>query len=392
MISLLVSALLQLPADSALSLTGAWQFALLHRGAAVQASAATAEATAGLRVAGQVPNPSLSISQTGAAPRGHLIVEQPLSWMVSRSPARGAARSALARSTIDSTMQLARLGAEVTHAFYALLGREARYQLMVDQQDVADSATGIARRRYQAGDVALFELEQVQLEAQVQRQLLSAEADEVAVSRSELAAAIGWLEGTLPPVLGELEDGLNAPDGAAADGEPLPLAAARADSAFAALSLHLVERERIPFPALQVGTEWDDPSDPGRSFGVIGLSIPVPIWNWGGSQVAQARARADGAAAGVLEARLASRQSLEAARIRLAGLASRARFARDSMVPAATGLRTRALAAYRAGETGVIPVLEAIRREREVQLAEIDALVAFQDAVASLNELLGRTP
>jgi cobalt-zinc-cadmium efflux system outer membrane protein len=343
-------------------------------------------------VAGQVPNPTLSVSQTGAAPRGHLIVEQPLSWMLSRAPARGAAQSAIVRSSMDSTLQLARLGGEVSRAFYALLGREARYQLMVDQQGVADSAAEIARRRYQAGDVALFELEQVQLEAQVQRQLLSAEVDEVAVSRVQLGAAIGWPQGPAPRVVGDLAEGLTE-SGAAADSSELPLiAAARADSEMAALSLHVVERERIPFPVLQVGTEWDDPADPGRRFGVIGVSIPVPIWNWGGSQVAQARARADSAAAGVLEVQLDTRQALDAARIRLAGLATRARFARDSMVPAATRLRSRALAAYRAGETDVIPVLLAIRREREIQLAVIDALVAFQAAVASVNELLGRTP
>jgi hypothetical protein len=38
------------------------------------------------------------------------------------------------------------------------------------------------------------------------------------------------------------------------------------------------------------------------------------------------------------------------------------------------------------------PVLEAIRREREVQLGEIEALIAFLDAVASLQEILGETP
>jgi len=108
--------------------------------------------------------------------------------------------------------------------------------------------------------------------------------------------------------------------------------------------------------------------------------------------VAAAQARADAAAARVTETRLAARQLVEEAGIRLRGTATRARFARDSLVPAAAGLRSRALAAYQAGETGLVPVLAAIQREREVQLAAIDALMAYQDAVAGLNALLGVMP
>jgi outer membrane protein TolC len=118
----------------------------------------------------------------------------------------------------------------------------------------------------------------------------------------------------------------------------------------------------------------------------------VPLWDWGGGQIALAKARAEGASAQLLETRLASRRVIAEARIRLRGTAARALFARDSLVPAAARLRTRALAAYQAGETGLTPVLEAIRREREVQLGEIEALIAFQDAVASLQEILGETP
>ena len=122
------------------------------------------------------------------------------------------------------------------------------------------------------------------------------------------------------------------------------------------------------------------------------MILPVPIWNQGGAQVAEAQARADAAAAQVTEARLAARQLVEEAGIRLRGTATRALFARDSLVPSAAGLRTRALAAYRAGETGIVPVLAAIQREQEVQLAAIDALMAYQDAVASYNALMGVTP
>ncbi|HKV74022.1 MAG TPA: TolC family protein [Gemmatimonadales bacterium] len=392
MLLLLAASLLQAPADSGLTLASAWRTALRQRGAVLSASATMAEAGAQIRLAGQVPNPTASLSYTGAAPRGHFIVEQPLSWMLVNGPAKDAARAALSRSAVDSTLVLARLGADVSHAFYAVLGHEARYRLMLDQQQVADSVSGIARRRYRAGDIALLEVEQVELESRLQQQFVSAEADELAVARGELAAVIGWVGGSLPPTAGDLADGLDAGEVEPEAGTPPAVAGAQADSSLAALSVSVAERDRIPFPSLQVGTEWNDPADPGHAFGVVGISIPVPLWNWGGSQVAVARARAASAAASVTEARLDAQQAVNGARIRLTGQASRARFARDSLVPAAASLRQRALTAYRSGETGVIPVLEAIRREREVQLAEVDALVAFHEAAAALDELLGKTP
>jgi cobalt-zinc-cadmium efflux system outer membrane protein len=392
MICLLAFALVQAPSPPGLGLSEAWQSALQRRGLARSASAAIAGADAGVRLAGQVPNPGLSVSHTGSTPRGHLLVDQPFSWLLTRGPDRDVARAALQRSQVDSAVDLARLGAEVRGAFYGALSREERRRLRSDQQLVADSLVGIARRRYRAGDIAQFELEQVELESSLQSQLLGAEGDEVAVARASLAATIGWPSDSLPPLTGGLDDGLiETRDSVAAFDLPA-VRAAEADSSLAALSVHSAKRARIPFPSLEVGTEWDDPAYPGQNFAVVGLAIPVPLWDWGGGQIALAKARAEGASAQLLETRLASRRIIAEARIRLRGTAARALFARDSLVPAAARLRTRALAAYQAGETGLTPVLEAIRREREVQLGEIEALIAFQDAVASLQEILGETP
>ena len=61
------------------------------------------------------------------------------------------------------------------------------------------------------------------------------------------------------------------------------------------------------------------------------------------------------------------------------------------MLPAAAVLRARAIRAYQAGETGIIPVLDALRSEREVALAAIQDELAYQEALADWYALLGRT-
>jgi outer membrane protein TolC len=116
----------------------------------------------------------------------------------------------------------------------------------------------------------------------------------------------------------------------------------------------------------------------------------LPLWNLGGGTVAEASARAARASALAREARLDAVRQLRQARIHLEETAIRARFARDSIVPGAAVLRGRALRAYQAGETGILPVIDALRSERDVSLAAVQDQLAFQEALADWYALTGR--
>jgi hypothetical protein len=59
-------------------------------------------------------------------------------------------------------------------------------------------------------------------------------------------------------------------------------------------------------------------------------------------------------------------------------------------LPAAASVRARAVRAYQAGETGILPVLDALRGEREVTLGAIQDELAFQAALAEWGALIGR--
>jgi outer membrane protein, heavy metal efflux system len=146
----------------------------------------------------------------------------------------------------------------------------------------------------------------------------------------------------------------------------------------------------VPLPALQGGAEWGDPTQPG-TLAIIGLSIPLPLWQHGGGPVDEARARAARAAALAREARLDALRDVRQARIRLLETAGRARVARDSLIPAAAVLRGRALRAYQAGETGILPVLDALRAERDVVLGAVQDQLAYQEALAEWYALTGRS-
>ena len=84
-------------------------------------------------------------------------------------------------------------------------------------------------------------------------------------------------------------------------------------------------------------------------------------------------------------------RQLTDAETRLAAAHERAVFSRDSLVPRAGRLQDGAVRLYRAGQTGVIPLFDALRAEREVALGYVQDLLAWQRALADWLLLLGRS-
>jgi outer membrane protein TolC len=70
--------------------------------------------------------------------------------------------------------------------------------------------------------------------------------------------------------------------------------------------------------------------------------------------------------------------------------ALRARFARDSLLPNAQRVRSGAVRLYEEGRTSVVPMLDALRAERDVSRAAVAELLAWQQARADLAATLGQ--
>ena len=144
------------------------------------------------------------------------------------------------------------------------------------------------------------------------------------------------------PIAG-LDDGLDEAGPREAPTEALipGIQRATAESTAATLRLRATKRAWIPMPSVVAGAEWSDPGSPGETLGLIGVSLPIPLWNKGGGNSAAALSEADAAAAGAREARLTARASLATAEVRLAEAAERARLSRDSLSlpPVACGNR-----------------------------------------------------
>lgn len=387
----LLALLLGQQPSPALTLDDALRQALSARGRPATAAAVVAEARAQRRLAGQLPNPNASYTRTQDPPRQHLLFDQSFSWLLTRGYARAAAKASVLRAEADSVLTMTTLVRDVQIAFFDALGAAESLRLVTEQVGIADSLARIAQARLQAGDISRLELEQAEQEARRAQQALSEAREGARTASASLSRAIGW-SGLAPPVpTGSLDIGLGTEQLASLGADSLPsVRAAVADSMATAFTLRSTRLGRVPVPSLTAGGDWDDPGRPGRSFSIIGLAIPIPLWNFGGGERGVAQARADLAAAQAREARLEGARALADSRIRLEESGRRAQFTRDSLVPSARALRERAVLAYRAGETSVLQVLDAIRGERDVVLAGVQDLLAFQVARARWLALFWR--
>jgi cobalt-zinc-cadmium efflux system outer membrane protein len=339
-------------------------------------------------VAGTISNPTVSYSHSESTPRNHLLVDQPLDWLLRRGSNRSAGEAGVERALADSSLALAGLLRDVRSAFYRARASRVAEALVRAQAALADSVARLAAARLRAGDISLLEQEQAAQEAARARQTAAAAREAARVGEAELARAIAW-EGAPPIPAGALDADVDQLPDTAIDLATLPtVRTAAADSAAAAAQSRSADRARIPLPTVQAGAEWGDESQPG-TLGVIGIAVPFPLWNIGGGAAAEAAARADRASALAREARLDVVRQLRLARIHLEETAARARFDRDSIVPGAAVLRGRALRAYQAGETGIFPVLDALRGERDASLAAIQDELAFQESLADWYALAG---
>lgn len=394
LIPLLVGCLaLQAQASDSLTLAEATAFARAHRGSVVAAAAAVDEARGALAVRRRPTNPTASYNYSDDAPRQAFSVSQSFEWLLSRGGAVSAGKAGVARAEADLEGTGRDLAREVHVAFVGALAATQVRQLAEAQFAVADTIVRVADRRLAAGDISEAEFERLRLERILAEQTLSRGRVEEARALLLLGRTVGWPDDRpLPPLAGGLADGLDRLSRAVPSVEEFPsVRAAFADSEAAAAELRSTNWGRVPMPTLELGRQWDDPSAPGATLWTFGASLPIPLFTQGGGAALSARSRSRIASADLLEARLAARQSLAEAAVQLEEAGLRARLANDSLLPAASTLRRRGTRAYALGQTGVLPLLEVLRTEREIVASAMTDLLAYQEALAAWNALTGTT-
>jgi cobalt-zinc-cadmium efflux system outer membrane protein len=358
------------------------------------ALADTAAAFAQWRLARVFENPVVTAEYTKSAPQYHLTLDLPFDYPWLRGTRVAAAEATREAARYRYAFERAAVALDADTTYTRALAAQEKLRLSRRNAIDADSLRRIAVARREAGDASDLDVELATVSAGQQANAAAADSLTLVSALLDLETIIG-----VPSPDGgvTLADSLVAPADSVASrsGQPLPIAAAEAALRSASLGVRLQRRSLFAATSITTGFETRDPSgDEKGILPVIGFSIPFPLFNRNGAQVAvaeaeQFRAQAERDVA-ILETRAAIARTERERTIALANVA------RDqTLVASANRVAALSLTAYREGAAPLATAIEAQRNAREILAQYIDDLAAAWIATAALRVrtlTVGTTP
>jgi cobalt-zinc-cadmium efflux system outer membrane protein len=365
-------------------------------------------ARAGLRQARALPNPVLASSYTGSAPQLHasLDISIDLPWLRRLRIAGAEANRESAALRFAYTRASVRYDVEVAYGLALAAGERVALSALAARD--ADSLRTLARVQREAGAASDMDVELATINAEQQANATLGDSLAAVGALLDLQVLMGvpadvprlTLVDSLPSLLSDLPvvDTLAMPligiprpprgsggATAALSSPPLSVAAAQSSLQSQDLALRLARRRSSVVPSLQLGVEGRDPTGgPGGPLPIIGLSIPLPIFNRFEGDIALADANRQRAVAELQAARRSAIAATARAQRELAVAARR--LARDrQLVTLARSIAAKAVTAYTAGATPLSDVLQAQRSARDALAQYVADAIATATAAAAVR-------
>lgn len=346
-------------------------------------------------IAGQRPNPEFITSYTRSEPRMNYSISQPIEMGGKRARrldvARGEAR--LAELDVENALRTLRRDTRVAYFNLAL----ARDTLGLGRQGVeqAQRLADIAQARFEAGDIAQFEVLQARLAVS------RAENDLARLENVERIARAGLnlLLNRTPETSLDLRETLFVPRSPVNTAQlteraltlNVELRAAEEQIRTEQSRLRLARAGRVPDLLLEPGIESIDPALPNNYGFKMQVTVPLPIFNRSRGEIARSNALIEQLTAEREAARQRITSEIGQASLRLETARQQVNFYETRLLPEAVRVSEMALEAYRAGQTGILPVVDAQRNFTEVRQGYLQALFDYQSALADLEQAAGVT-
>jgi len=290
----------------------------------------------------------------------------------------------------DYEIQRVRVLSETTQAFVDVLAAQERLALHEEFVALAEQVLGVVSERVRFGKVAPVE------ETRARVYLASCRVDrerarhELVTARSVLGAAWGADTPVFREARGDLTRLPPVPPPALLSG-PLPdnpeIARRAVEMEARQASLDLEEAMRIPDLTLSGGVRWLQ--EIRETAFVMGLTVPLPVFDRNQGGTLAARHRLARAAAERTALVVGVRESLTRAVQRFATALQEAVALRDHLLPGAQEAFAFSDEGYRHGKFDYLDVLDAQRTFFEARARHIDALAEVHKALADVERLLG---
>jgi cobalt-zinc-cadmium efflux system outer membrane protein len=363
----------------------------------IAASTAGVQAvTAARTIAGLRPNPEVQLQVENLAGSGQyrgfrsaessVGIALPLELGGKRSARLALANARLTRAEIQTAIAVADLRLRITQLYVEAAAAERRTEVLSEQSAIAANALRIASERVRAGAASPIEQQRadvLRINAQVAADSAGRQAQ---AARLNLAALIGRpITGLLDRAWFDQVASFYGPAQPVDVEETLAFAAATADVRAADAQVRLARASRIPNITISAGARRL--AETNDTAAVVGVSVPIPIFNNGRAFVSQSQAEQTQAQALRSLVALDTRQDIARAQTEVANAAATARATGGPGLAAAAEAARIARIGYSQGKFDQIALLDAERTLSQTRQAYVDALAAYHDAVARLQRL-----
>lgn len=351
-----------------------------------------AVASAGVEVAGQRPNPTVTFGALRDLPHENLLIDQPVELGSKRKLRIQLAQQESILTDVDISTFSRQVRRNTREAYYRAALAQAESALQARSQQLSERLRQIAQERFEAGAVAQVEViraesevSRAQADLQVARRRERISLSQLNVLLNEPASTLWELEGSLEESLPEV----SLPELIQRSHELNPeLQRLAQEQKIEQSRLNLLKANRIPNLDVQFGTDFNSPPD--FRVGPRGqLAVTLPLFTRNQGEIAQSLAKQR-----VLESETSATKRSVAGRVErayfeLSALQTQAQIYRQRLVPNAQRVQGLAEESYRAGKTDILFVLDAQRNLLEVERNYLGSLASLQLAYATLEESVG---
>lgn len=294
-----------------------------------------------------------------------------------------AARAARDGAAVDLTLARLDLARDVRLAFSEAVAASRQVALTQDGLRLAVAVQDAIKARVEAGREAPIQASRADITRRQAQLALDQANRRLTIARQTLAGLIG-----LSPAAIALDEGwftrIDA-DAGATGGDGADLRRRQADVARGRADLSVEQAKVIPDVTLSAG--FRQFREDGENAFLMGVSVPIPIFDSNRGAIAKARADLVAAEADLAAERIDLDRRTHAARANLAAARDTARTLQDSIIPTAEQAFGLANEGYAQGKFAYLEVLEAQRTLVDARTDLINALQGFHDARAELDRL-----
>jgi cobalt-zinc-cadmium efflux system outer membrane protein len=354
---------------------------------AARAASHAAQASAALvDQAGRLPNPELSYLREGqdAGTRTTTVqLNQPIELGHKRRARVALAQEEAGLVRIEAQARRQAIRADVIVAYHDVLIAGHRQALAQALTDLAARTVDVAGKRVAAGKISPIDETRARLAAIDATTAYTQATAALAIARTKLGALIGRSTVAL------VDDSDRLPDAASVAAADASVAVRRARGQLAARQAQAdVERAaRVPDVTVSVGTKRDDQI--GRRQAVVGVSIPLPLFNRNEDALRAALRRTDEAGDELAATQVETAAALTAARTRYEAARNDVLLLRRDVLPNAQTAYEQTLKGFEYGKFSFLDVLDAQRTWFQAQTRHWDSLEGAWRAWSDIERLAG---